>query len=320
MAEFYIELSGIRSNISSFSHAARNLKKLSSNVFDIHRSITFQVGGRESLMHSLNKIEASVLKEASKMNNMAQALNYIHDMYVRAEQAASSKRTVVDSILDIMDGAVFNMMKAMGLEQLYMQQRYPLESFDEERIQEKLMDQYLQYKCFELLSKPEYSEETWNNASVTEREQMIRNFIMDVNLVLGTTTAITVTFDDGKGNTKNNGSFSYNGNGTAVIYINPARIQKGDRNVFNTAIHESRHCYQRCAVENPESYIVSEQSLKQWADNFQSENYKTSGNAYYSQPIEWDTFHFAHQESRTVDITPDYEGSWSADGNDDLFQ
>lgn len=321
MTEFDIELNRVRNNISSLSQAEKNLKHLSSNVFEIQKSITFQVSGRAQLMHTLNNIEASVLKEASKMGNMAQALSYIHDRYVRSEQAASSERSLVDRIRDGMDAAMYDMMKAMGLGQLYIQHKYPLESFDEARVQEKLMDQYLQYKCFELLSTPKYSEEKWNNASVAEREQMIRDFIVDVNAVLGTTTAITVIFDDGEGNTKYNGYFDYHDDGTAVIYINPERIQTGDRAVFNTAIHESRHCYQHSAVDNPESYIVSEETLEQWAENLDPKNYKSggSGDAYYSQPVEWDTFHFAHQEYRTDGITPDYEGSWSADGNDDLF-
>jgi len=321
MAEFNIELGRIRSSMGTLSETEGKLKRVSSNIFDIHKSITFRVGGRDKLMQALNSIESSVLKEATKMGNMAQALRYIHDRYVRAEQTASMERGLFDRIVDNVDSVTHDLMKALGLEELYMYYRYPYNSFDEERVQEKLMDQFLQYKCFELLSKPEYSEETWNNASVAEREQMIRNFIREVNMVLGTTTAITVIFDDGEGNTKNNGYFSYHGDGTATLYINPERIRKGNRAVFNTAIHESRHCYQHCAVDNPESYIVSEETLEQWGDNFTHyKNAKDNGDAYYSQPVEWDTFHFAHQEKRTEGIDPDYEGSWSADGDDNLFQ
>ena len=308
MARIDVNLDTLDRHSADISAISDSLKTISSRIVDVQNSLYIESGAKDPLIRAMINIESGILKEAVTAKNFSQALVYICRNYRSTEKDISGNMSLFEKVMHFIDNATFDILNSLGLTEIYNDLKYKYEQFDNDRTQESLMDHYLQHKCFEIMQRPEYSEENWANATPTEREQIIRDFIRDVNIMLCTTSVITVIFDDGEGNTENNGYFDYHDDGTAVIYINPARLQTGDRAVFNTAIHESRHCYQHSAVDDPEGYLVSEETLDRWENNFK--HYIDEGIEYYEQPVEWDTFNFAHQEDRVINANPEYRGSW----------
>ena len=76
--------------------------------------------------------------------------------------------------------------------------------------------------------------------------------------------------------------------------------------LMSTVVHELRHAYQESAVNNPEQFIVTEETLSSWQESM--DNYKTSTGfqaegmdsdkayeAYRNQAIEKDARKFAKQ-------------------------
>ena len=81
---------------------------------------------------------------------------------------------------------------------------------------------------------------------------------------------------------------------------------------MQTLIHEMRHAYQYSAMDHPESFKVSKETLTQWKNNFN--NYRDADtfgyNSYVTQPIEYDAKNFARQYSDVDGYKADYGGSW----------
>jgi len=86
-----------------------------------------------------------------------------------------------------------------------------------------------------------------------------------------------------------------------IIYFNEAWLSKASvGEIMVTALHETRHAYQRANIDFPEFFVGREsiETIKQWKKDF--ENYKPSKSAevdieYLTQTIEIDAIAFAHK-------------------------
>lgn len=64
-------------------------------------------------------------------------------------------------------------------------------------------------------------------------------------------------------------------------------------NLMGTITHELRHAYQHQAVDNPENFVVTEETIDVWETNF--DNYispSTDFDLYQEQPVEVDAREF----------------------------
>lgn len=173
------------------------------------------------------------------------------------------------------------------------------------------MDHYLSDACAALRNEERFSEETWYKATPKEREQILRDYLVEVNKIMGTERPTLIIEKMEKESLMG----SYNGD-TNTIRINSPRLSDADSyRLMKTIVHESRHGYQHQACEHPEKFMVSKETLDQWRENFKPGNYKTAKSdgwdAYARQPVEWDAMNFAQQDYYTSQISgPDYAGSW----------
>lgn len=182
-------------------------------------------------------------------------------------------------------------------------------NFVTRRIEYK-MDKTLQERAHGLLQTEKYKQSTWQSLSVTERKDVLRNLLIDMNSVLGTNVSTDIDFFYEQSGSR--GAYSSSSNS---VKINEYILAKDSSyQLTQTIIHEMRHAYQHHSVTNEKSVLVSSQTIKAWENNFN--NYKSPSigstfEEYLSQPVEWDAKNFAKQYTDIMGINPEYEGSWS---------
>lgn len=195
------------------------------------------------------------------------------------------------------------------ISELYNNASKHLGNFVPQKIEYK-MDRQMQARAHGLLQTEKYSQNTWNNLSVVERKDVLRDLLIDMNSILGTDVSADIDFYSGSLNSR--GRYSSQSN---RVSINEA-ILSGDTGyqLTQTMLHEMRHAYQHYSVENDRNVLVSSQTIMTWNNNFY--NYKSPDKGdtyeeYFTQPVEWDAKNFAKQFTDIMGINPEYKGSWS---------
>lgn len=132
--------------------------------------------------------------------------------------------------------------------------------------------------------------QNWGSFAVDERKNYLTKFAKEVseNSQIGISKTVFVDMSP-----YSRGSFNPTTKLITVnsdILTNPTKLKSGVR----TILHETRHGFQKVAVDNPEKYGITKETMQIWKNNFA--NYKSSEldyEAYYNQPIEVDARNFA---------------------------
>ncbi|MBR0208939.1 MAG: hypothetical protein IJQ43_08580 [Oscillospiraceae bacterium] len=277
-------------------------------------------------------ISDELLTEAAKMQSLCDALKLIAQRYNETEKRlAQTARTAGEAAAASGGGGeaegdlktwfaelIAWVKQILGIEDPEKDPEIPSEKptrgeGEVTRAEERANDLYMQNAVFELLETSEFSKDTWNKASIEQRKAMLQAYMQRVAEIYGVTVASEIVFYNGERGSR--GAYSP---GENCVRINENYLSRSDSyQIMQTMIHEMRHAYQHAAVEHPESYIVSAETIAAWEQNFKWENYKSQqkGNTYaeyVSQPIEWDAKNFARQYSDLTQANPEYEGSWPA--------
>lgn len=188
------------------------------------------------------------------------------------------------------------------------------EPFSFTREEEKAFDLAVQGRIMEFISQEEYSQAKWMRYSPIEKNERLKILTEYVCKQLGIEIC-GLLYD----NIDSVGAF----NGEYMIINIGCLDPKAGKQVLKTVIHELRHAYQNAVIDNPNLYVVSEETRMVWYENTRIEgNYirldsetatTEEWNRYYAQPVEWDARNFAMQYEEIKDIDRDlitYEGSW----------
>ena len=191
--------------------------------------------------------------------------------------------------------------------------KYPIDnlysdiSISFSRDEEKMYDLSMQSQVKNLLSSNQYSETTWNNSSLEERRNILNNLLSDVSGVLGVNVNSNIQFD--KFNSIYRlGEYHHS---DKTIHLNATVLERyNSYELLNTIVHETRHAYQHAAIDNPNLYVVSNETISQWKNNINDYTEPAEGyNSYYEQPIEWDANGFMGKLDKD-NHNPQYAGSW----------
>lgn len=267
----------------------------------------------EPVCNKIGDINEIIINNAAKMERLEDALRYTVSAYVEIERKNAG---LVSEIPDSVQDTGKNGEEKKSIIQRFWEWLkdffgWSEKSVDVDKEQEKTQDLAMQSEIFVLLDKDDYKEETWKNATIEERKDILRKYLKEIARIFGITISEDVTFLSLGGSTR--GQYSNNGK---KISINEDYLSRSDSyQIMYTMIHEMRHAYQYAVVENPGQYNVSKETIKQWADN--QKNYKRydknvegSYEEYVSQPIEYDAKNFAKQYTDIQNAKPKYKGSW----------
>jgi len=173
---------------------------------------------------------------------------------------------------------------------------------NKEQALEKLKDWKIKQAIKVINQMEEYSLDTWEAASTEERKAILQQYMNELQNVYGIDVKDDINFynkapEDGL---ISNGYYSHKGvifskkevSINEYIIENFSAKQSYDK-LLNTVRHELRHGYQHAAVDQPEEFIVSSDTVESWKENFN--DYKNSEDdyeAYRSQPVEADARDF----------------------------
>jgi len=310
MADFSVKIDNLRYNSENLSGYKADTRLIAEGIKTVRSGLNLgdsDITG--ALVRRAIMAETDILSEAVQAENLAKALEYIGERYVQCEKDIINGKPGLKKILKDL---FVELIKLLGLDEDYYHCKMGYEEFDADRTQEKLMDHYMSDACQNLLNEDRYSEKRWNNASPDERKAMLNSFILEINEIMGTDVDKTVNYADLDSSTR--GYYDPDANSVTINTDYLATSMADSYMIMRTMIHEMRHCYQHQAVENPEKFMVSKETLKKWEENFKPGKYKNAQKdgyeAYVTQPIEWDAKNFAKQKNDVKGYTPEYAGSW----------
>ena len=308
MSEFYIDINRCKTIPDSIYSLEKSLNSAAERLQSVGRSMKFNSGsGFDIIRERISQITQSSLNEVAKAASLKDALGTIVMCYNTCENGlsgyASNHMTFInDTKTEDKNESWWDKLVAWIKKIFGIKEEEPLSAA---RQREKEHDLYMQNEIFALLERQGYTESAWKNMSIEQRKQMLERLLPEIALIMGITISSRIDFYDGP---KNNNGY-YDGE----IHINANKLEGSDSySITQTLIHEMRHAYQHAAVENPENFNVSSETIDQWRENFN--NYVDSGTngerykEYVSQPIEYDAKSFARQSTYPAD--PSYTGSW----------
>lgn len=319
MAEFSIRFSNVENSIEVLSHYAVQLNEIKQEVASAKRNLQGMGSATYRVYSVLSYIERSVVDEALAMRSLSGALEKISNYYRNAENSilSNSPNAATTEMSDAESGGSANIVQSLwkkireilvawGIIKAGNQTRIPGEAVTE--AQQKEMDQHMRNKVQKLLEEERYSEETWNEASLEERKDILNQYLQEVAAAMGLEIGpINFTYSEASNGTYNMGAYSPS---TNTVNINEWVLEDNVDNSYrlmSTIAHEMRHAYQHAACENPEQFVVTEETLRSWQDSI--DNYKSQSGfmkegmnaqeayeAYRDQSIEVDARWFAGQD------------------------
>lgn len=285
MPEFDVKPKKLKEHASKYE----KIYKVLENSSDTLDSVKSLINGPQytTVIKDLVQIQEEILLEATKMENLKKALMHIVQEYITAESRLcdepSDKRSKFQKFLAAL---------RIGSDK-YQDSKY----YDTTEEQEEAQDQYMKQQIAVILAKQEYSEAAWNAANTEERKAMLSKLMNEVVGIYGVDvdSEITWTNTQPENGVINHGGYHHDSQYIRInVYYMENRSTSYD--LTSTIIHELRHAYQHQAVDQPENYAVTDETLGVWESNFNNYVVSRDGlNQYREQQIEIDARDFAGQ-------------------------
>lgn len=124
----------------------------------------------------------------------------------------------------------------------------------------------MQARIQELLNSDAYSKEAWKNATNKERQQMLENYMKEIEGILGIDVKDSINFfyKKPKDGSTTRGYYTNSKNEVSInSYIIQTYPPDDSYVLFSTMTHEIRHAYQYAAVDNPTDYQATKDTIDQ---------------------------------------------------------
>ena len=165
----------------------------------------------EPVCNKIGDINEIIINNAAKMERLEDALRYTVSAYVEIERKNAG---LVSEIPDSVQDTGKNGEEKKSIIQRFWEWLkdffgWSEKSVDVDKEQEKTQDLAMQSEIFALLDKDDYKEETWKNATIEERKDILRKYLKEIARIFGITISEDVTFLSLGGSTR--GQYSNNG-------------------------------------------------------------------------------------------------------------
>lgn len=262
MDEFKVYTGKLNDQASTINDYKKSIQTFQEDLNSIRTGLRHKISAGEQIGNTLKRIDDALLEEAARMSDFGQALEHIAGFYRNSEA----------KILSANDGRVNGSDTVTAAQQT-------------------AMDQYMQNAIFSAMEEGRFSQETWEKASEEERKEILSDFLNRIESEMGISVEDLEFINDP--------SAPYKGvydSETNTITINESLLS-GDSydTMMATLTHEARHAYQKAACENPEQFLVTEETLAAWEDSAENYlNYVAAGE-YGEIASEVDAREFARQ-------------------------
>ena len=320
----------VKGNAEDIKEICRAMKAIEQSITGIGSNLAISSSSAEQIRKRLKLIDEQILNEAVKMDSLSDALLCIAELYERTERQivnnGQGNELVLDSAEAVEDTegswldswlestkewiqSIRDWLVEHGFIKPEKQERVAGEAVTEH--QEIEQDLYMQWEIERLNKDERFSKATWDAATVDERKNILNEYIKEVSSIMGLSiSGITFINQASVNGMVTMGSYSHS---NTTVRINEWVIANGDANnfssysLFTTVVHELRHAYQHAAVDNPDAFVVTQETIDKWEKSF--DEYKTAGGfmdegmsqqdafeAYRNQEVEKDARSFAKQD------------------------
>ena len=290
MGKFYINTEKTLKYSKDIINIQIKMREIKGQLEQI-KSGTIVGGSSEAAIRAaLDNIISNVVTNAAKMNNLGDALECIVKGYIKTENAIMAQKANMNSEQrdsgDISNPEIpFDITPEDIIDFLTEEDDDDDYKTDTPKVVEEAYDWKLRKEIKDVLEGNEkYSPENWARASVDERKEILEDYTRDICEVYGLDPDdINVVWDSSLDYTNDEVSWGSYSHSKHRIKLNENaltdNIAKWDSvEMFGTVAHELRHAYQHEAIENPDDYYVSEDTLEEWEDEF--DNYIDSDDDY----------------------------------------
>lgn len=315
MNEFQAKYQAINGQVESLKKLQDNVRGIENSVHSIAKQLHMSGKSVELIKIKLKKIQDDILDEAVKMDSLQGALSRCSQLYKQAENNIVNNTTNVRGSKSDKQNENTNSKLEWIRDILMLLKIIPAQEQKREpgkevtKLQEKVMDLYMQQEIEKVTDK--YTKKKWENATTEERKQILNDYIKEIAAIMGISIASVDFFysesEDGYC------TMGYYDRDYKNVSINEWVIENGDENDFpsygllSTIVHEMRHAYQNEVCENPDKYVVTEETRAMWKESFDTyknhEGFMAEGmskdeafEAYRKQAVEKDARKFAKEK------------------------
>lgn len=308
----------INDEIDRISSYATEMKKIQQSVAKIRNCIDNSCFAMQQERNLILKIEEAILEEAVGMDSLSEALSKIVEHYLDTERSVSlgfgqvyseqlNEEITSSEQEELLWQKVRSLLLSLGIIKPQKQERVEEQTVTD--LQQKEMDLYLKKEIEKILKKKRFSKKTWKSADMEERKKILDEYLQEVAAVMGLKIDnIQYSYLEKEDDTYNMGSYSSSSN---TVKINEWVLENGGKDgvkdsyyLMTTIVHEMRHAYQHAACDNPDQFVVTEETIQKWQESF--DNYKSKSGfmkegmdekaaykAYRDQIVESDARNFA---------------------------
>lgn len=318
MADFYADINQIKELSERIKKASIRICELGNNLDEIRKNGVFYSAYESVLDNSIRGQIQTILGEAEKIDTMGEALQLISERYSETEQL------LMNNILAVADENGNSTRPSETEEKESQRKRQEWEqkfrewwenpSPDEKNTttkeQEEAADAEIRRKLWDVLQDEKYSKRNWRSLSPEERKQLLQEYMSDAIKIYGLkdinpNIVWSNELPYGFVNTAK-GAYVYSDNEYGIephsLVLN-AQILTGfwqfpwnPYDLFETIGHELRHAYQHEAIEHPERFMVSKDTLDAWKNDFEhpmtADEIKNNYDDYYNMSTERDARRF----------------------------
>ncbi len=259
---------------------------------DIYNSLDGKYS--EQLKKRIDRILDSVLDEATRMNSMADALGVILNKYKEAD------RKPLDNIDSQSNSSAEGTDKRNWWQKFWdwLFRKEPDEKKATNDEQEKAADLRIKQRMWNVLQNEKYSQDNWKNSSLDERKQILQDYMNELISIYGLKHVKARISWEKKQEEKGSVEMGNYLHANHTVTINETVLTDSISGInsyalLETVAHELRHAYQHEAIDHPTDYVVSQETIQKWKENFEKyirpENDMTG---YWNQPVEVDARDF----------------------------
>ena len=338
MSEIYAVYNQMRNCSDAFRNDGDHVRSVCSSMDSMIEGLDNVISTTVSRFYKarLRIVNQKMLEAASKMDTFSSAVQMIANSYLSTDQAvAGSEEPIPFSIDSQIDGMVAAVAAALAtlkerlqqfIEQIMESIRLSLidigllpareqHRVDGEAVthaQEREQDQYLRQQINALARDERYSENTWRRSTPEQRQQLLNDYIVRVAAIMGLDINTVHPFNE-QPDSEGYITMGYFSDTDNSVHINSWVIANGDDRgydsygLYTTVTHELRHAYQYAAIQDPERFVLTEETISRWNENWYNykgmEDFMAEGmnereafEAYRAQAVEEDARWFAGQD------------------------
>lgn len=302
MAEYKISTEKVIETSQEIMEISARLKRLSGELENARLNGGLKNTSGAQIEVLIKKTLENVSNEAVKMDSLGDALQFIAEKYRTTEKDIVNMK--LDSFSDKVSSTEYSSSGTdkrnwweKFVDWIFQKEPDDYEATSDE--QEKAADEAMKKDLWNVLQDEKYSEETWNNASIEERKQILQDYMDEVIEIYDLQDVKPkIVWDSNATYTEQSITWGYYTHGRHTVTLNEQALADdvGNWNSYElqqTVAHELRHAYQHEAIDHPTDYMVSQETIDKWEENF--DNYISSGTdyrKYRNQPVEVDARDF----------------------------